>query len=71
MSRVNRKLVWFTSKIQCNLFQCRDRGECIMSIFCSHIREECNIFHSQSTVKTLEGTSYYPIDTCGGGLPAD
>ena len=59
-SRVNRKLVWLTSKIQCNLFLCRGRRECIMSIFCSLIREECNIFHSQSTVKTLESASQLP-----------
>ena len=32
-SRVNRKLIWLTSKIQCNLFLCRGRRECIMSIF--------------------------------------
>ena len=31
-----------------------------MSIFCSLIREECNIFHSQSTVKTLESASQLP-----------
>ena len=35
--------------------------------FCSLIREDCNIFHSQSTVKTLESASQYPIDTCGDG----
>ena len=28
--------------------------------FCSFIREECNIFHSQSTVKTLESASKIP-----------
>lgn len=28
--------------------------------FCSLIREECNIFHSQSTVKTLESASKIP-----------
>ena len=58
-SRVNRKLIWLTSKIQCNLFLCRDIRECIMSIFCSLIRE-CNIFRSQSTVKTLESASQLP-----------
>ena len=31
-----------------------------MSIFCGLIREECNIFHSQSTVKTLESASQLP-----------
>jgi len=31
-----------------------------MSIFCSLIREECNTFHSQSTVKTLESASQLP-----------
>ncbi len=31
-----------------------------MSIFCSLIREECNTFHSQSTVKTLESASKIP-----------
>ena len=36
------------------------RRECIMSIFCSLIREECNTFHSQSTVKTLESASQLP-----------
>ena len=59
-SRVNRKLIWLTSKIQCNLFLCGGRRECIMSIFCSLIREECNTFHSQSTVKTLESASQLP-----------
>ena len=59
-SRVNRKLVWLTSKIQCNLFLCRNIRECIMSIFCSLVTEDCNIFHSQSTVKTLESASQLP-----------
>ena len=36
------------------------RRECIMSIFCSLIREECNTFHSQGTVKTLESASQLP-----------
>ena len=31
-----------------------------MSIFCSLVREDCNIFHSQSTVKTLESASQLP-----------
>ena len=31
-----------------------------MSIFCSLIREECNTFHFQSTVKTLESASQLP-----------
>ena len=59
-SRVNRKLIWLTSKIQCNLFLCRDIRECIMSIFCSLIREDGNIFHFQSTVKILESASQLP-----------
>ena len=59
-SRVNRKLIWFTSKIQCNLFLCRDIRECIMSIFCSLIREDGSIFHFQSTVKILESASQLP-----------
>ena len=36
------------------------RQECIMSIFCSLVTEDCNIFHSQSTVKTLESASQLP-----------
>lgn len=31
-----------------------------MSIFCGLIREECNIFYSQSTMKTLESASQLP-----------
>ena len=31
-----------------------------MSIFCSLVTEDCNIFHSQSTVKTLESASQLP-----------
>jgi len=31
-----------------------------MSIFCSLIREDENIFHSQSTVNTLESASQLP-----------
>ena len=59
-SRVNRKLVWLTSKIQCNLLLCRGIRESIMSIFCSLVTEDCNIFRSQSKVKTLESASQLP-----------
>ena len=43
--------------------------ECIMSIFCSLVTEDCNIFHSQSTVKTLESASQLPYRHMWRQLP--
>ena len=38
-----------------------------MSIFCSLVTEDCNIFYSQSTVKTLESASQLPYRYKEGG----
>lgn len=69
-SRVNRKLVWLTSKIQCNLFLCRGIRECIMSIFAVLSERIATFFTPRVQRKLWKVHLNYPIDTCRDGVSA-